>query len=82
MPYFILLALLAFQESPTFQVDVKLVHVDAEVRHNQRLIERLTKDDFRIIDSGTLRPVVHLARDGFGRVNTPSRSRKYSRMLF
>jgi VWFA-related protein len=56
----ILLALLAFQESPTFNVDVKLVHVDAEVRQNQRLIEGLTKDDFRITDSGAVRPVLYL----------------------
>ena len=60
MLYRALLTLLALQESPTFQASVNLVHVEVEVRQNQRLIEGPTKEDFRITDNGEVRPVLYL----------------------
>lgn len=59
MPFLALL-LLAFQDAAIFKSDVSLVHVDAEVRHNERLVEGLTKADFRITDNGQARPVLYL----------------------
>ena len=49
LPWFLLLA---FQEQPTFRSEVALVHVDAEVRAQDRLIDGLTGADFRITDGG------------------------------
>lgn len=55
-----LLLLLALQNEPAFRSEVNLVHVDAEVRQNDRLIEGLTARDFRILDNGREMPVVHI----------------------
>ena len=47
-----LLLLLAFQDEPAFRTEVKLVHADVEVRHNERHVEGLTRDDFRVTENG------------------------------
>jgi VWFA-related protein len=58
------LLLLGFQDPATFTSEVTLVHVDVEVRSSgdERLIEDLTKDDFRIKDNGDVQPVLSVGR--------------------
>ena len=52
--------LLAFQEQPAFRSDVSLVHVDAEVSGQGRVIEGLRKEDFRVTDNGKPREILYL----------------------
>ena len=54
----LLLVLLA-QDQPSFRSDVALVHVDAEVRQGNRLIDDLKKESFRVIDGGKLQSIVY-----------------------
>ena len=54
------LLLLAFQSPPTFTSQVNLVHVEAEVREDERLIEGLRKQDFRIEDNGEEQEILYL----------------------
>jgi VWFA-related protein len=55
--------LLLLQEQPTFQSEVTLVHVDAEVRQDGRAIESLGKESFRITDSGKPQRILHFGHD-------------------
>jgi VWFA-related protein len=57
------LLLLLLQDAPTFRADVSLAHVDVEVRQDQRLVESLTKDDFRITDNGRAMPVLFVGHE-------------------
>ncbi len=54
------LLLFLFQDAPTFRADVRLVHVDVEVRQDQKLVDGLTKEDFRVTDNGRVVPVLFL----------------------
>ena len=55
-----LLVLVALQARADFRADVKLVRVDAEVSEDARLIDGLTKEDFRVRDGGKARAIVYL----------------------
>jgi Ca-activated chloride channel family protein len=57
----LLCAVLAAQTAPTFRTEVALVHVDAEVVEDGRVIGGLGKDDFRILDDGKPQPVLHFS---------------------
>jgi VWFA-related protein len=57
---FLPLLLFLFQDAATFRADVSLVHVDVEVRQDQKLVEALTTEDFRITDNGRPMPVLYL----------------------
>ena len=61
-----LLVLLALQARADFRADVKLVRVDAEVSEDARLIDGLTKEDFRVRDGGKARAIVY-----FGHAEEP-----------
>jgi VWFA-related protein len=64
--YLVWLALVAFQARADFRADVKVVRVDAEVSEGARLIDGLTKADFRVRDEGTPREIVY-----FGHAEEP-----------
>ena len=50
------------QEPATFRAGVSLVRVDAEVTSAEgRLLTGFTKDDFRVLDEGKERPVLHFS---------------------
>jgi VWFA-related protein len=54
-------ALLAAQTTPTFRTEVALVHADAEVVEDGRILTGFTKDDFRILDEGKSQPIVQFS---------------------
>lgn len=58
--------LFLLQEQPTFQTEVSLVHVDAEVRQDGRVVEGLGKDSFLMTDAGKPQRILH-----FGHENEP-----------
>jgi VWFA-related protein len=62
MPTLLLLVLLA-QDRPAFRSDVALVHVDAEVRENGRVITDLGKESFAVTDQGRPQPIVYFGHD-------------------
>ena len=47
--------------APTFRTEVALVHVDAEVIEDGRVLSGFGKDDFRILDNGKPQPVLHFS---------------------
>jgi VWFA-related protein len=49
------------QTAPTFRTDVALVHADAEVVEDGRILNGFTKDDFRILDEGKPQPIVQFS---------------------
>lgn len=50
------------QETPTFKSVVSLVHVDAEVAApDGRILTGFTRDDFRVLDEGKERPILHFS---------------------
>jgi VWFA-related protein len=49
------------QDTPTFRAAVALVHADAEVVEDGRILTGFTKDDFRILDEGKPQPVVQFS---------------------
>jgi len=53
------LLLVLFQDDPTFRTGVSLVHVDVEVRQDQKLIEGLTGKDFLVTDNGRTMRLLH-----------------------
>jgi VWFA-related protein len=56
------LALLAAGQEATFRVGVSLVHVDVEVRADDgRIVEGLTRDNFRVLDNRKEQPIVQFA---------------------
>ncbi len=57
----LLCAVLGAQTTPTFRTEVALVHVDAEVIEDGRVLSGLGKDDFRILDDGKPQPVLHFS---------------------
>jgi len=57
----LLCAVLAAQTTPTFRTEVALVHVDAEVVEDGRVLGGLGKDDFRVLDDGKPQPVLHFS---------------------
>lgn len=57
----LLCAVLAAQTAPTFRAEVALVHVDAEVVEDGRILSGFNKDDFRVLDEGQPRPVLHFS---------------------
>jgi Ca-activated chloride channel homolog len=60
--YFLLAACGLAQTGPTFQTSVTLVHVDTEVTDAEgRIVEGLTKADFRIFDDRKEQPILHFA---------------------
>jgi VWFA-related protein len=59
------LLLFALQSQADFRADVRLVRVDVEVSQDARLVEGLTREDFRIRDGGE-RTILH-----FGHVEEP-----------
>lgn len=59
MQYLLLCLLLAYQGQPTFRSEVALVHVDAEVKGQDRLIDGLGVQDFRITDGGQPREILY-----------------------
>ena len=60
---FFLAGVCAFgQEAPLFQTDVSLVQVDAQVATaDGRIIDGLTKNDFRVLDQGKEQKVLHFS---------------------
>jgi VWFA-related protein len=57
----LLCPVLAAQDVPTFRADVALVHVDAEVVEDGRVLGGLGQNDFRILDEGKPQPVVYFS---------------------
>jgi len=57
----LLYARLSAQTAPTFRTEVALVHVDAEVLEDGRMLDGFGKDDFRILDDGKPQPVLHFS---------------------
>jgi VWFA-related protein len=53
--------MLGAQTAPTFRTEVALVHVDAEVLEDGRVLDGFGKDDFRILDDGKPQPVLHFS---------------------
>src|SRR5262249_4014655 len=51
------------QDNPIFRAGVSLVHVDAEVTQNGRLISGLGRDDFRVKDEGLPQSIVQFSAD-------------------
>jgi VWFA-related protein len=47
----------------TFRTGVSLVHVDAQVTNNNRLVRGLTKDDFRVLEDGKLQTIVSFSAE-------------------
>jgi VWFA-related protein len=47
--------------TPTFRADISLVHVDAEVIEDGRVLSGFGKDDFRVLDEGKLQPLLHFS---------------------
>ena len=62
----LLVLLVVFQPRADFRTGVKVVRVDAEVSEAGRLIDGLTKDDFRVRDEGKMREIVY-----FGHAEEP-----------
>src|ERR1700687_3603886 len=58
----LLLALLCFQETPTFRADVALVRVDAEVTDAIRTQDGFHKEDFVVKDNGQPRQVLYFSQ--------------------
>jgi VWFA-related protein len=57
----VLVAALQAQTTPTFRTEVALVHADAEVVENGRILSGFTKSDFRILDEGKPQPIVQFS---------------------
>lgn len=57
----LLCAVLSAQTTPTFRAEVDLLHVDAEVMEDGRVLTGFGKDDFRILDEGKPQPVLHFS---------------------
>src|SRR5215831_4761630 len=57
----IFVAALQGQTVPTFRTEVALVHVDAEVVQDGRILTGFTKDDFRILDEGKAQAIVQFS---------------------
>ncbi len=55
--------LLLLQDQPTFQTEVTLVHVDAEVRRDGRIVEGLGQESFRITDAGKAQRILHFGHE-------------------
>jgi Ca-activated chloride channel homolog len=53
--------MLAAQDTLTFRAEVALVHVDAEVVEEGRVLGGLSRNDFRIFDEGKPQPVVYFS---------------------
>ena len=51
------------QDGAVFHAAVSLVHVDAEVVHDGRIIAGLGKGDFQVKDEGALQPIVQFSAD-------------------
>jgi len=62
----LLVLLVVFQPRADFRTGVKVVRVDAEVSEAGRLIDGLTKEDFRVRDEGKMREIVY-----FGHAEEP-----------
>jgi VWFA-related protein len=58
----ILFLLLLAQDQSTFHSDVTLVHVDVEVREDNRGITGLEKGSFRVTDDGKLQTIAYFAQ--------------------
>jgi VWFA-related protein len=50
-------------QDPTFSTSVTLIRVDAEVLHEDRILEGLSADDFEVLDNGQPQRVRTLSRD-------------------
>ena len=51
------------QENTVFRANVSLVHVDAEVVSAEgRIVDGLTRDDFRVLDERKEQPVLQIGR--------------------
>jgi lipid-binding SYLF domain-containing protein len=57
----VFVAALQAQTTPTFRTEVTLVHADAEVVENGRILNGFTKSDFRILDEGKPQPIVQFS---------------------
>ena len=57
------LPLLVAQGPGTFRSDITLVHVDAEVRQNQRAVGDLGMADFRVVDDGKQQTIVYFGHE-------------------
>lgn len=57
----LLCAALGAQTTPTFRADISLVHVDAEVIEDGRVLSGFGKDDFRVLDEGKPQPLLHFS---------------------
>lgn len=58
----LLLALMCFQEAPTFRADVALVRVDAEVTDGIKTLDGFRKEDFAVKDNGQPRQVLYFTQ--------------------
>jgi VWFA-related protein len=54
-------AIASSQITPTFRAEVALVHADAEVVEDGRILAGFTKQDFRILDEGKPQPIVQFS---------------------
>ena len=61
-----LILLLALQQPPAFRAEVRVVHVDAEVRQGARSIDGLTRQDFQVADEGRPQEILY-----FGQTEEP-----------
>src|SRR6516225_6838460 len=52
----------AAQETPILKADVALVKVDLEVTDGTKLLGGFQKDDFRVLDNGTERPILYFSQ--------------------
>ena len=71
----LLVLLVVFQSRADFRTGVKVVRVDAEVSEAGRLIDGLTKDDFRVRDEGKVRDDAIAVRASVLAAATSSRRR-------
>jgi VWFA-related protein len=53
----------AQDDSPVFRTGISLVHVDAEVTQDGRILTGFTKDDFRVFDERKQQPVLHFSAE-------------------
>jgi uncharacterized protein (DUF58 family) len=61
-----LILLYALQQAPPFRAEVRVVRVDAEVRHAGRPLDGLTRQDFLVKDEGKPQEILY-----FGRTEEP-----------
>ncbi|HKE23511.1 MAG TPA: VWA domain-containing protein [Bryobacteraceae bacterium] len=54
---------MAAQTAPIFRASVALIHVDAEVTLDGRILSGMTKDDFRVFDEHSPQTIVHFASE-------------------